>query len=251
VSKLVGSLGKVEDLSQSERHAMLLLMQKYYDNVAEEDFYRDLEEKELAIIMRDSLLGEIRGFSTIMCLDVRTGDQPVRAVFSGDTIVERDFWGENWLVRILGGYFMDLIEKYPLMKLYWFLICKGYKTYRYLPLCFRKFYPCFYAETPRAEKTIIDLLALLKYPDKYDTSEGIIRSRVKAARLKRGVADIVSERLKNPHIDFFSRKNPGHIKGDELACIAELGRDNFSDLFYRIVLGRRWRILKDEIPEAD
>ncbi len=246
MKKLKGSLIAVGDLSISDKRSMLHIMQKYYENVTEEKFYCDLNEKSSAIILKDTESDKIKGFSTIINIEAEVFGVPVKAVFSGDTIIDKDFWGDHWLVRLLGRYFLENIRNIPSMRLYWFLICKGYKTYRYLPLYFKKFYPCFNIETPPFEKTVIDSFALHKYPDNYDPVACLIRFNGKAEYLKEGVADVTDARLKNSHIDFFQKSNPGHLKGDELACVAELSKGNFSDVFYRIVLGDRWRIRKDE-----
>jgi hypothetical protein len=33
---------------------------------------------------------------------------------------------------------------------------------------------------------------------------------------------------KNPHKNFFFKKNPGYIHGDELVCLTEIDEDNFT-----------------------
>jgi hypothetical protein len=71
---------------------------------------------------------------------------------------------------------IELIDRYPAGSLFWFLISKGYKTYRYLPLFFREYYPRHTAPTPPWAQSIIDVLGRQKYPRAYDPSAGIIRA---------------------------------------------------------------------------
>jgi len=53
--------------------------------------------------------------------------------------------------------------------------------------------------------------------------------------LKRGVAEITDERLRDPRVAFFARMNPGHVYGDELACITRLSRANLTRAGVRMV----------------
>ena len=89
------------DLTVAEREQMFALMADYYQNVAWGDFERDLLEKEWAIVMSDAH-GRIRGFTTMMRLRVQVAGQPVVALFSGDTILDRDAGGRG-IGRGFGG----------------------------------------------------------------------------------------------------------------------------------------------------
>jgi hypothetical protein len=48
------------------------------------------------------------------------------------------------------------------------------------------------------------------------------------AALRPGVAEIDAQRLADPHVAFFRDINPGHARGDELACITELTLENLT-----------------------
>jgi hypothetical protein len=73
----------------------------------------------------------------------------------------------------------------------------------------------------------LDTLAWLKFPSEYDAEHGLIRL-AQAAPLRPGVAEITERRLKNPHIAFFAKANPGCVYGDELACLVELTQANLT-----------------------
>jgi hypothetical protein len=149
-------------------------------------------------------------------------------LFSGDTIVERSCWGQTLLAQAWGQLALDLIDRYPAGALHWFLISKGYKTYRYLPLFFREYYPRRTSATPLWATAIIDVLGRRKYPQAYDPKTGIIRAEASACRLRRNVAAVTEGRLRDADVRFFIERNPGHERGDELCCIAPLSRENFS-----------------------
>jgi hypothetical protein len=55
------------------------------------------------------------------------------------------------------------------------------------------------------------------------------------------MADITPDRLRDPHVQFFARRNPRHALGDELCCIAPLTPGNFTPAAYR-AMGPRPRM---------
>jgi len=109
---------------------MFALMERYYDGMTRDGFHADLNEKRWAILLRESDARAICGFSTQMILDFTVDGAPGHALFSGDTIVDRRCWGQNLLAQAWGHLALTLIDQYPSGTLYWFLISKGYKTYR-------------------------------------------------------------------------------------------------------------------------
>jgi hypothetical protein len=206
---------------------MFSLLGHYFTNITRNEFESDLAEKEWAILLRDTATGHIKGFSTLMRLQTMVDGQPIVAFFSGDTIIHRNYWGETELPRLWGRHVFDLAATMPAARVYWFLICSGYKTYRFLPVFFRQFYPTYRCPTPPSIKCLIDTLARLKFPTGYNAEQGIIQL-AQAAPLLPGVAEITEQRLKNPHIQFFIQANPGHLHGDELACLTEITPTNLT-----------------------
>lgn len=226
--KLDPQIVSVAELNGQERDRMFALMDRYYAGMKRDGFEADLNEKQWVILLRDDASRAICGFSTQMILDFAIDGAPMHALFSGDTIVERSCWGQGLLAQAWGQLALDLIDRYPAESLFWFLISKGYKTYRYLPLFFREYYPRRAAATPLWAKTIIDVLGRRKYPQTYDPNTGVIRADASACRLRRDVAEITEGRLRDADVRFFVERNPGHERGDELCCIAPLTRENFS-----------------------
>jgi hypothetical protein len=214
---------------------MYELMDQHYVNVLPETFEADLAEKQWAILLQDPVTDEVCGFSTQRLLTVDAGGVPVTALFSGDTIVAREKWGESALPHVWGRLALSLIDEHSGGPLYWFLISKGYKTYRFLPLFFREFYPRFDRATTRQARTIIDALAASRWPELYDSAAGVIRATPTKDRLRPGIADVSDARLRDAHVRFFLERNPRFADGDELCCLAPLTRENFTPAAWRVI----------------
>lgn len=220
-------------LDEEDINTMFCLMNEFYDNVSMKVFQEDLSEKDHCILLKDET-GDIKGFSTqkIMCVDI--GQKKVWGVFSGDTIIHRDYWGSLELFKVFAQYYVRYGENYD--SFYWFLISKGYKTYKMLPLFFKDFYPRFDKETPEFELAVMKAFGNKKYPLEYDAKRGVIVYGGKRDKLKEGVADILEKQLKDKNIEFFTRINPGYVDGDDLVCLAKLSRDNFNQTAQRLFL---------------
>lgn len=224
---LVGTIITPQALSDDARDRMFALLAANFEHVSREAFEADLAEKQWVVLLRDAQVGEIRGFSTLMLLTVEVEGEPIEAVFSGDTIVERDYWGESTLAGVWGAFVLSLAERRPERKLYWFLISKGYRTYKFLPVYFREYHPCVGSATPRFEQQLLSALAERKFPGRYDAASGVIRFDGEKDRLAPELAAVPEGRLRDPHIQFFLERNPGYAEGDELACVAEISAANF------------------------
>lgn len=220
-------------LSTSDRQQMLVLMQTYYEGVFPEDFHRDLSEKQWVITLRTPS-GEVCGFSTQVILHV-PGEPDSLALFSGDTIIAESHRGRNDLAGLWGRLALEQIDLFVDKKLYWFLISKGYKTYRYLSLFFHEYYPRPKVVTPPAVLTLMHALSNWRFGDRYDSAQRIVRAKEHGCHLRAEVAPVLSHRLRDPSVSFFVESNPGHALGDELCCLAPLTRQNFTSVAYRII----------------
>jgi hypothetical protein len=210
------------ELSRRDRDAMFALYTAYFATGDRVTFERDLAEKEWVILLLDDD-GGIAGFSTLMRMHI--GGATV--FFSGDTIVARHRWGSFDLPRLWAQH----VFAHANADTYWFLISSGWRTYRYLPLFFREFYP-----RDTAMKPLLDRIAVSKFGESYDAGTGVIRLATPAP-LREGVSD-PGERMSNPHVRFFVEANPGHANGDELACLVRVGVDNLTSAGLRMI-GRR------------
>lgn len=231
---LSARLATIEEVTARQRETMLALMQRHYFNVRRAQFEADLAEKRWVILIHDAG-GALCGFSTQTLLDAEVDGRAVKALFSGDTIIDRSHWGQQALTHVWGRLALALIDSYPGDERYWFLISKGYKTYRFLPVFFQEFYPRHDYPTPSCARSVIDALALARYARAYDSEAGVIRAGADQYRLREEVAPVTAERLHDPHVRFFQARNPGHARGDELCCLAPLSRENFTAAAYRVI----------------
>jgi hypothetical protein len=210
------------ELDRRSRDAMWELFTRYYAEVRRSVFEADLDEKDHVILLRDEGDGSIRGMSTLKVYELTVHGRKVRAVFSGDTIIDAAYWGQSALHWAFLGYLVRVKLKSPLRPVFWFLISKGYKTYLLLSRNFPTHYPRHEHPTPPWEKAILDGLASERYGTAYDAESGLLRFAEAHGRLHDKVAPITADLLEQPDIRFFARANPRHIEGDELCCIGRI-----------------------------
>jgi len=234
-TRLKGMLVPAKDIAPARQEQMFRLFERYYENAAKTAFLADLAEKNWVIVLSDPRTDELCGFSTQRMMELNVDGVSVRGLFSGDTVVARDHWGDIALARVWGRLALSLIDQYGPGELYWFLISKGYKTYRFLPLFFHEFYPHCDIPTPDWARRLIDVFAQSKFPGAYDATAGVIRAGRHKDRLRPGVADLTAERLRDPHVRFFEQRNSGHVRGEELCCLAPLTRENFTPAAYKVI----------------
>lgn len=233
--RLTAELVNVGEITSAQRDEMFTLMEQHYANLHRPRFDADLTEKRWVILVRDPATDRLCGFSTQTVLEADVGNRRVKALFSGDTIVHRECWGDHALSRVWGRLALALMDAGAGAELYWFLISQGYRTYRFLPVFFREFYPRHDVPTPDWARALLDAFARLCYPAEYDAAAGIIRATSLQYRLREGLAEVTAERLRDPHVRFFHTRNPGHVYGDELCCLAPLTRANFTPAAYRVI----------------
>ena len=215
-------LPRTEVAAQDVDHLHDLFV-RYYLHVDRPTFDLDWAEKDWALLLRDPA-GEIRGFTTMKLYDVEVLGRRVRAVFNGNTIIDQACWGEQELVRTWCAFMAELKASDPAIPLYWYLISSGYRTYLFLPLFFREFFPRHDAETPLFESRLIESLGRMKFPDEYE--DGRIRVTRPRECLRPEIAVPMEAKARNPHVRFFLEKNHGYLSGDELVCVAEFSLEN-------------------------
>ena len=235
ISRLFSETVPVEELGVAEKDAMYALLAENYENVNRPCFEADLFEKDCAILLRDAQDHALRGFSTQKVMQFHVDGQPLRAVFSGDTIIARSHWGEQELGRAWSHFVAELRAQEPEIPLYWFLISKGYRTYLFLPLFFHQFFPRHDQVTPAREQNILDALASTRYSDFYVRESGLIVFPESHGNLSHDLAEIPAHRLRSPHVRFFLSRNPRFAEGHELACLAEISAENMRSYASRML----------------
>lgn len=230
-----GRLVRRGDVTESEREAMLRLLEAHFEGVTRPAFERDLAEKNWVLLLEDDDQGRLRGFSTLLLYETRCAGEALTVVYSGDTLVEREAWGSAGLARSWIGSIRALRRLHPRGRLYWLLLTSGFRTYRFLPVFWREFHPRCDAATPPEEAARLAFLASERFGARYRAESGIVR--LDAPQVLRGeLAEIPAARRADPHVAFFLERNPGWIRGDELACLTEIAEHNLTPA------GRRmWR----------
>lgn len=223
MTHLNGRMIKTNELTKQQIQDMFRLMDLFYSHMEYSLFVKDLSDKDYCILL-EKQGGELAGFSTQKLLSFPVSGHTVHGVFSGDTIIHKDDWGSPELFLVFARFFFNYAGRYD--HFYWFLISKGYKTYKLLPAFFREFYPNFRMETPVPIKNLMDAFGELLYPEEYDKTLGVVSYGKVKDTLRPGVADITANRRRDRDILFFTERNPSYLLGDDLVCIADLKREN-------------------------
>lgn len=224
---------KQSEIDLSKRQLLLELYKHYYDNVVSENFFKDLDEKEWVILIEGEN-EEVYGFSTLQIIKLQLNQIEHIYLFSGDTIMHEEVRNSPILACAFAKFMYFLINKYPNNPLHWFLISKGYRTYRFLQVYFKEYYPVYDKNIPKEKKDVLDAIATYKFGDDYHPDNQIIHYKKAKDYLKPEHAEILDGKLKNPHICFFAERNKNYKNGDELACITDITEDNFKPLVFRI-----------------
>ncbi|MEL7034628.1 MAG: hypothetical protein AAFO04_03275 [Cyanobacteria bacterium J06592_8] len=216
-----------KELSFQQKNEMYFLISSFFKGVKRDVFEDDLSDKNWIILLKDNTSKKLLGFSSLRIYNTEFKGETISVVYSGDTIVDPSAWSSSVLSKAWIEAIDLLSQEFVLGKLYWLFICSGYRTYRFLPVFWQKFYPRFDSLTPQKVQELIDFLATHKFGGNYNPKTGIVRFP-HPHQLREGLKGIPSERLNDPHIRFFASKNSGHLNGDELVCLTEISPDNLT-----------------------
>lgn len=211
---------------------MLALLATHFSGVTAAQFSSDLAEKSHVILLERQ--GRIIGFSTLLAYATAFAGEPVSVIYSGDTIVAPEAWNSPLLARAWIAAVNRLRSEFPRGRYYWLLLTSGFRTYRFLPVFWREFYPTFAQPTPRDTAALLHHLARARFGSAYDPAHGLVRF-AQPQRLHAGLAEVPQGRRADPHIEFFLHHNPRHAQGDELVCLTELTPANLTPAGRRMV----------------
>jgi hypothetical protein len=237
-ARLAGRTIERSLLTDGERHAMFDLLATFFTGVDELTFETDLKEKSHVILLEDDG-GVVRGFSTLLIYQTEVPGVDATIVYSGDTIVDRDWWGSlalpvSWLraVRTLSSDpHADAADAAGARTVYWLLLTSGFRTYRFLPVFWRDFCPRY--DSAAQAKDLMDALAEERFGQQYDAARGIVRF-ARPQVLVPELLDVPSGRALDEHVAFFLERNPGYTRGDELVCLTNLSDSNLTGAGRRI-----------------
>ena len=215
---------RVDSISPSELQQMHALFSRFYENADLKKFIEDLSEKSGVIMVREKTeAATLRGFSTIKQVELDDQGRKAIGVFSGDTILHPDYWGDRALKDGFVRYMLSVKARMPRTPIYWLLISKGYKTYLLLANNFVTFYPRH--DTPNDPRlaSIVDQYCRALFPRAYNATTRVLDFGDGSQCLKEVVAPITDElRALNPAIAYFEQCNPEWQRGVELPCVGEV-----------------------------
>ena len=145
-ARVEGRTVRRDELTAAQIAVMFDLLGTFFAGVTRPTFDQDLSEKSHVILLEDQH-GCLRGFSTLLIYRTNVPNTDATIVYSGDTIVHRDWWGSpalpvTWLRAV-----RELTPSTT--PVYWLLLTSGFRTYRFLSVFWREFYPRYDAETVR------------------------------------------------------------------------------------------------------
>jgi hypothetical protein len=219
-------------LNGRQREEMFSLLTRHFDGVTRSQFERDLAEKDWVVELRTA--ERLVGFTTLRVTTSHFEREPITAIYSGDTIVAPEAWGTPALARAWIAGVNRIRATFPGQRCFWLLLTSGFRTYRFLPVFWREFYPRFDRPTPTGTHALLAQLAQEGYGSQFDSHTGVVR--FPQPQCLRGPLAVVPEgRDQNPHVAFFLARNPGHGHGDELVCLTEICEANLTPAGRRMV----------------
>jgi hypothetical protein len=213
------------ELTAAHEDEMFQLLAQHFDGVTRGQFARDLAEKNLALLLRRS--DQLVGFSTQLACTTRFKEERVNIIYSGDTIVTPGAWGTTALPRAWVAGVNALKATLPPGRCFWLLLTSGFRTYRFLPVFWREFFPRFDMPTPPEIQCLLRQVANERFGAQFNPDSGIVRFS-HPQRLRASLQTIPPGREHDFHTAFFLERNPGHARGDELVCLAELCPENLT-----------------------
>lgn len=222
-------------LTGHERDELFALLDRHFEGVTPVQFAHDLDEKDWVLRIRRD--GRLVGFTTLQLYHAQHDGRCLNVLYSGDTIMAPEAWRSPVLARGWIALVRALQATRPGEPWYWLLLSSGFRTYRFLPVFWRKFWPRHDADAPPHVQAMLVALAQGRFGAAFDAAAGVVRF-AHPQRLRGALATVPEGRDVDPHVRFFLARNPGHDVGDELVCLTELSDDNLTAAGARMVWGR-------------
>lgn len=208
---------------------MFRVFERYYKDVSWEQFIEDLSDKQsLFMVIEEGLAGgRIVGFSTNWKRTLALSDgRRATFLFSGDTVVEKEYWGTRLLQMAFFWYILRAKLASPFSPVYWMLISKGYKTYLMMRSNFPNSFPSAEGSIDASTRAVIDEFYSRRFGAAYQPETGLIAFDTPHGAVKEGIAAPPPQLASDPEVRFFMKANPRYQEGVELACLAQV---RFSD----------------------
>jgi len=223
--KLHSMICEISSVCQDAKADMFLIYASYYEPVDKQVFLDDLNNKSHVLFLSDDH-GNIRGFSTLNTWFLEHQGKRLQILYSGDTIIEQEYWGSQALSFSWIEFAGKIKSQSRDIPLYWFLITKGHRTYRYMSVFSKEFFPKSDKSTPEFVQSLMHRIGSEAFSDQYCKKTGVVMHRAESPALKKEFEGSRLINKTNKDIEFFVSKNPGYECGDELLCLCELSLEN-------------------------
>lgn len=239
----------LEHITVQDIRDMFKVFCRYYENTSLEQFVADLGRKSGAFIIRRKVDNAIVGFSTMGIYHMEVDGKKIRGIFSGDTILEKEYWGNRAMNAAFVKRLLWEAIKDPFTPQYWFLISKGYKTFLLLTRNFPDYYPHPEHENEHM-KHIVQAYCDKLFPGYLNKDAMVLDFGDGYNCLKNNVTPISKEQREEADIAFFEQRNPDWERGTELPCVGRadlvtffqvIAPQVFKLLFKPSRSGRDWR----------
>ena len=120
---------EISKITDSDKQKMFNLMTQVYNGEDWNKFLSDMSQKNYALILYDEN-SNIAGFTTIQVFEF----EEKIIIYSGDTVIEENSRGDIELMRAWWRFSYKIQEKHPTQKVFWLLISKGWRTYKFFPM---------------------------------------------------------------------------------------------------------------------
>ena len=212
-------------ISQNERDALYRLYAQHYAATDPTRFAADFAAKDWLLTLHHGT--QLAGFSTqAVKRHITHSGLTLVEIFSGDTVIDPTYWGSQALSTEFARLAGCLARQHAPLPLYWLLISKGYRTWRYLSLFAREYWPNPACETPSTSQALVNELARARFGNAYDDETGLVRFESSQGHLQAKLATVRPKLACRPEIRFFLDRNPGYAQGDELVCLTQLTPSN-------------------------
>jgi len=225
------SIAAVAALATALRQSMADLYGTVYEGASRTQFLADLAEKDEVLLLHAG--GRLAGFTTLKTYRRTWRGEPLHVLFSGDTVVDPEHWGQHALSYAWVRHLAALKRRAPRERLVWFLIVKGHRTFRYLHVFARHFHP---GGAPAGSDLpeLADWLARDRFPRDYNPATGLVEFKPSSGHLRAEFAQARPDELGRAGVVEFLQLNPRYRDGHELACVCDIDEGNMKPLTLRL-----------------
>src|SRR3970282_1183754 len=101
MNRLTAKVRRRDELAAADARRMYALYSVYYTQTSQSRVAAELAAEDYVIELAAD--GKLIGFSTVALLQFRAGGAARRAIYSGDTIIDHRYWGEQALAIAFCG----------------------------------------------------------------------------------------------------------------------------------------------------